>query len=369
MEMETVCEKDKCTGCMACVSKCPVKAIQIVDSVKAYNSIIDTDKCIKCGLCYKVCQVNNSPILNYPKQWKQGWIVDNAMRMKSSSGGVAAELSRLFIAMDGVVCSCSSNEEGFIFETVDNVNDLHKFSGSKYVKSNPLKAYSEIDNELKQNKSVLFIGLPCQCAAIKNYFNNNDRIYTVDVICHGTPSPILLDKYLVNEEQAQWKEKHICFRDKNTFFITLDGNRVNKYRKTDYYTVLFLNSTIYTENCYQCSYAGIERVADITLGDSWGTCLPKNEQERGISLILCNTDKGTELLKKAKLQLFDVSLEDAVKNNAQLREPSKKSPARDKFFSFFSKGYSFNECFFRCYRNERIKDVLKKTIHKLKRGE
>lgn len=44
---------DKCTGCTACVKKCPTQAI--IGTVKAPHFIIE-DKCIGCGSCETVCK-------------------------------------------------------------------------------------------------------------------------------------------------------------------------------------------------------------------------------------------------------------------------------------------------------------------------
>lgn len=46
--------RDKCLGCGACASMCPVNAI----SMKGGKAEIDKKKCIKCGTCMQICPVN-----------------------------------------------------------------------------------------------------------------------------------------------------------------------------------------------------------------------------------------------------------------------------------------------------------------------
>ncbi|MFQ6723998.1 MAG: 4Fe-4S binding protein [Clostridia bacterium] len=46
--------KNKCLGCGACVSMCPVNAI----TMKAGKAEINNKKCIKCGTCMQICPVN-----------------------------------------------------------------------------------------------------------------------------------------------------------------------------------------------------------------------------------------------------------------------------------------------------------------------
>ena len=101
--MKTVCNTNQCTGCMACVEKCPVKAISIIDQCQAYNAVIDEEKCIGCSTCTKVCQKNNPPVLMQPIAWYQGWTHDETIRASASSGGVASGIIRTFLEKGGAV--------------------------------------------------------------------------------------------------------------------------------------------------------------------------------------------------------------------------------------------------------------------------
>ena len=104
--MVTVCEKDQCAGCMACLEVCSKNAINIKDSIKSYNAIIDEKLCINCNACRNVCQVNNNVDMSKPIIWKQGWASDVNIRKKSSSGGAAAAIARSFVENGGILCSC-----------------------------------------------------------------------------------------------------------------------------------------------------------------------------------------------------------------------------------------------------------------------
>lgn len=46
--------KDKCLGCGACASMCPVNAI----TMKGGKAEINKKKCIKCGTCMQICPVS-----------------------------------------------------------------------------------------------------------------------------------------------------------------------------------------------------------------------------------------------------------------------------------------------------------------------
>ena len=193
--MKTVCDIDKCAGCMACVDICPKGAISILDSLKSYNAVIDTDKCVGCNMCHKVCQKNQNGSFLKPILWKQGWASDETIRKYSSSGGAATVLAKQFVKDGGIVCSCVFNNGCFVFDFAETVEQVNKFSGSRYIKSDPTGAYKKAKQILRSNKKLLFIGLPCQVSSMKNYTGNPDNLYTIDLICHGTPSPKILDIY------------------------------------------------------------------------------------------------------------------------------------------------------------------------------
>ena len=238
-----------------------------------------------------------------------------------------------------------------------------KFAGSKYVKSNPKNIYSKIYERLKQGDRVLFIGLPCQVAALNNYIKDKKNLYTVDLICHGSPSPIILEKYLAENYVDIRKIKDLNFRNKDGFGLRSGYKRISFDDGSDLYTFAFLTSLDYTENCYSCRYATLDRVSDITLGDSWGSELEAEEQKKGISLILCQTEKGKELLKNTKIELRDVNLNKAVKANHQLSYPSKMPTERKIFFKNIDKGfyYAISRCHPKMYYIRRLKYILHKA--------
>lgn len=368
MGLTTVCETNKCNGCMTCIDKCPKNCISIVDNIYAYNAVKDISTCIDCGQCESVCP-NNTPVeLRKSITWKQGWAEWN-IRKDASSGGAASAIIKSFIEAGGYVASCFFKEGQFLFDITNDAETAKQFTGSKYVKSNPMGIYKKIQERLKTDK-VLFIGLPCQVAGLKKFIRNQENLYMIDLICHGTPSPKILEQFLSEYGYELSKLKGIRFRNElNTGDKSINDVLLEKVR--DPYLISFLNSINYTENCYSCQFATRDRVSDITLGDSWGSEL-KSEESNGISLILVQSDKGKELLNVSNLELKDVDYEKAVKANHQLSHSSILKSEREEFLKMITEGKTVKQATNKTLPKEILKQKVKyilRQIHVIKKNE
>ncbi len=362
----TVCESDKCTGCMLCVEACKKNAIAIQDTRKTFNAVIDKTKCVDCNLCHNLCPQNNVPKKTSPASWYQGWNNDETTRDSAPSGGVGMALIRYFISTGGYVCSCTFTNGEFVFRTTNKLEDANMFSGSKYVKSNPFGAYSKVLELLKGGQKVLFIGLPCQVAAVKNYVPEQylQQLYLVDLICHGTPSPKLLNDFLHQYGKDLSDINDMKFRLKAKMQLVVDDEGIVCKGVSDKYTIAFLNGLTYTQNCYSCNYASEERVSDITIGDSWGSCLPAADIKKGISLMLVQSEKGKELLESADIKLMDVDIDNAKAHNGQLVSPMKQPAFYDDFFSKLD-NKKLNGLIFRRYMYDCLKQDMKYILLKI----
>ena len=361
--MKTVCESNMCSGCMACIEKCSKDAISIVDSIQAYNAVIDEKKCINCGVCKMVCPNKTQIKKIKPIEWYQGWAREK-IRSRSSSGGAASAIIRLFIKNGGFVASCLFKDGEFVFEITNSIEEAKKFAGSRYVKSNPIGIYKKINEKLCVGEKVLFIGLPCQIAAAKKITKNPDNLYTIDLICHGSPSPKILEKFLKEYGSDIKQLKDVQFRTKNKYGLKQNDNKITFERTVDNYLLTFLKCISYTENCYSCKYATFERISDITLGDSWGTNL-KSQEDKGISLILIQTEKGKVLVDNAELELKEIDIENAIENNHQLRKPSTMHPGRKRFLSMIKRRYSFKLATLMVLPKDVIKNDIKTVLIKM----
>lgn len=114
------------------------------------------------------------------------------IREVSSSGGVFTLLAEEILARKGYVCGAAFRDDWTVHHMiVDNKEELAKLRGSKYVQSDIGYCYRETSKLLKAGKYVLFTGTPCQVAGLYLFLGKKDyeTLYTVDIFCHGAPSP------------------------------------------------------------------------------------------------------------------------------------------------------------------------------------
>lgn len=324
-----LCEKKTCTGCLACHNICNHSAIGLRQDVLGfYYPSIDHKKCVECGLCSSVCPELHAVHKHSPKKIYSGWSKNDSIRMDSSSGGAFTEIAYSVLKQGGIVFGCMFDAHFRVIHSyIDNVTDLQKLRRSKYVQSYIGDSYLNAAKFLKAGRIVLFSGTPCQIAGLKAFLKKEyDNLYTVDLVCHGVPSPKLWEdykQYIENKEQIKIEE--IRFRDKKISWIYFHmiikgGNREyeGNYFK-DRWLRVFLSDYYLRDNCYHCKYTSIERVADFTIADWWGyKGKEKNDKgyrKKGVSLILVNTEHGI-LLSQAwlpQMNLKERTLEEAIK--------------------------------------------------------
>lgn len=345
-------KKEFCCGCNACAEKCPTKCIEMnMDSEGfSYPVIADIDKCIKCNICAKVCPFQEVDNINTTKfDAVAGYSLNDDILMKSSSGGIFTELVRFFLNDGGVVFGASLDEKHKLSHiAVDCLDDIYKIQGSKYIQSNTKGIFSNCKAELESGKKVLFSGTPCQISALTKFLNKQyDNLYTADVICHGVPSQKIFDAYVEYLEKKHKAELiDISFRDKkkNGWSITLRYTMKHKNDKIkDYYLISpmseyftgFLGGYISRESCYECPFSSLNRPSDITMGDFWGyqKTRPELANEKGLSVLLINTNKGKELLNilKQKGLFFSDVTENSIRmsENKNLYKPTFRPNDRD----------------------------------------
>lgn len=192
--------QDSCVGCRSCEQVCPKGCIAIEENKEGFlYPKVANHECIKCGLCLKSCPVQNkSSHRNIPAEvW--GFRDKNDIQiMRSASGGVACVAARLIIEKGGIVFGAAYDDQLVVRHIeIAEKNDVEKLQSSKYVQSDTGECFKKVKRYLKAGRKVLFTGTPCQIAGLYAFLGGDDlNLYTMDIICHGVPSPKFFKKYL-----------------------------------------------------------------------------------------------------------------------------------------------------------------------------
>lgn len=378
-----ICNKADCTGCMACVSVCAHHAINIMQDEEGFDRPqIDDSKCVECGLCQKTCPINNHPVINEPNGIYSGWSSDDKVRISSSSGGAFTEIARPILEQGGVVFGCALDDNLQAVHTyVESIEELAaKLRGSKYVQSRIGNSYSQVKGFLKQGRKVLFSGTPCQIAGLKNYLRRDyDNLITVDLICHGVPSPMLFEDYKkFMQKHENMKLTKVSFRCKKSSWIfynmTLTGHVEKSSAEKTYYGTYyedpyirgFLRDYFLRPSCHQCHFTSTKRCSDFTIADWWGykkeRHVDKNFRRKGVSLILANTEKAKALKSSLQMVLRERTIEEAKRTNCSLSKAFAMPIIRKEFWSDYVK-LPFDKMVLKYMKPEKVRWQVKIMEH------
>lgn len=352
-----------CSGCSACESICSKKAISFSELHNGfYYPVIDSTKCVKCNLCRSVCAFNkiidrnDEPVIYY------GWNTNEITRLFSTSGGAFYALAECFIKKHAsesfsIYGASWISTDKVSHVCISSINDIRRLQRSKYIQSDLCGTFQEIRAKLENGEWVMFSGTPCQVAALNSFLGNRNRtrLLTIDLICNGIASPVVFSDYIKELNKRSKKLIRYSFRNKNiqkqsqkyVKYEFEDGSF--KYREDDLFYIAYQLRLLHRESCFNCPYSERKHDADITLGDFWHIeeIIHELKKERiyGISLIMCNTEKGKDIVN-------NISGFNLTKTNIVPKAQRLNIKMRDSHMDLFYKNYD----------PELIMDNLKKYI-------
>ena len=393
-----LCDNNSCTGCGACLASCPHSAIYFYyDNWGFRYPKIDKSKCIECGSCTKKCPVLSPVKIEKAKECYLAWAKDDKIHLDCASGGVSYLLSKHIIEEGGFAVGCIWDDDfNAVITVIDSVDELNKTKGSKYVQSYIANnVYKEIKTRLLRGQKGIFIGLPCQVAAIKSLVNNNDGLILCDLLCHGGSSPKCHKEHLdyIRKKKRIKNVTDIKYRGGSyEFCYSLWNNKELMYVSAlyaDTYYFSFVKHFLFHESCYNCLFAKSGRVSDITVADFWGvdkTFISDKNILNGSNLVLIHSDKGNHIWKEIseKVVLYKRPLEEAINGNDTLRFPTDEPMNRQEVLKqiendgfekaiqsnpeFLAKRKIANRDFIRTRISlmipKRLKEIIKKIVNK-----
>lgn len=340
-----LCSDNDCTGCMACLNSCGRKAIEFTENAEGfYRPTINKDICVGCRLCMQSCPIITPPIKtpnDSPKIFA-AYSKNKNVVYTSSSGGIFYELSSYILDNNGVIYGAyyDSINHTVSHIGVENLNDLKKIQGSKYVQSVIGDIFNQCKKNLQEKRLVLFSGTPCQIAGLYSFLKKEySNLYTIDIVCHGVPSKKFYHKYL-EKCRIELNKFEFFFRNYKIWdfdtFIRTSKTRHFLFGPKDFFMKSFLHGEVFNECCYKCRFAKIPRIGDISLGDFWG--IKETSRFRinrgGTSLILINNNKGQFLFDKLhNIECEERSYDEAVERNHNVYESSIRPLFRNEIYT------------------------------------
>ena len=379
-----VCDADKCSACGVCINICPKGCISYLKKETGTKvAVINKNSCVNCHLCKKVC-----PQLDTVEGLESfvcyaAWSFDDTIRTNSASGGIATELYRFFsdkgYKLAGVSMTPMHTAE---FSLSDSFESMPAYRNSKYVYSDAGNIYYEVGKNLVNQRGVLFIGLPCQVAALKKYLFvkkiSLELLFTVDIVCHGTTPEQFLGEHIEHIEKKKKKKAiHVEFRDPeektSSFTFSLKDAEHTFYKRrvkaNDVYQIGYHAGITYRDNFYSCQFATRKRQGDITLADfsyvgSYEFCSYSNEN---VSCVLINSKKGeslfSELCSTDRIFYEKRPIEEEVTTEKQLNYPTRVPREREKFLKEIKSNNGFEKAMKYAARRIMIVNTVKNITH------
>lgn len=375
-----VIDKHDCCGCSACVQKCPKRCITMREDDEGFlYPEVNGEDCINCGLCEKVCPLLKKTDKRSPSGVFAVKNRNDNDRLEGSSGGVFIALARDVISDGGVVFGAVFDSEWEVRHVCSETLDgLKAMTSSKYLQSRIEDTYSEAQRYLETGRKVMFVGTPCQIAGLHGFLRHDYvNLLTVDILCHGVPSPGIWRRYLSDvfgktdvftNSSVDYKKMitSVNFREKtargwHNYSIAVHGKTdLNAEKATlllsesymdNLFMCGFLNDMYLRPSCYRCKCKQGRSKSDLTLADYWGvkTLMPDFSDDIGASLVMVNTEKGAAALATSGLETRSTDLSSAVKYNGGFKSVIREPKRRKEFFRLLLSGVSFAE-------------VVKKTV-------
>lgn len=374
MKTNSVIKKaqNECCGCASCRDICPKGAISMKpDPEGFYYPVVDIERCIDCGLCKKRCPTETCNLKNRCQIQDTfcGKYKNLQKVTEVSSGGLCDAAANQFIDEGGVVYGTGYSDDfhQVVVKRIDTKEGLALIRGSKYVQSIKTDGiYKRIKADLKNGLRVLFIGLPCDVAAVKNHIVESENLTTIEIICSGVPSPEIHKQFAgYIEDRSRNKITNFTYRKKQhgwhwPYVEAKCGDKVIYNKSWSTMELGYAFMTLVRPSCYNCKFKSLHNQADITAGDFWG--LKKNDlryYNNGVSAIITHTKRGTDLVKSlSDFELQKASYDEIKAGNPRLYSCPRPRANRKQFSDLFiSKGLvqAYEDCL---TLKDRIRNIV-----------
>lgn len=307
IDINLMIDANKCTGCGACMTVCPVSAISMLGNDCGLSiASIDKIKCTRCQLCYKVCKEKFSLSKTILKQYHLNssksyycFSKDGKTRFGAASGGAVSEISKHLLSeglVDAILMTRQGENSQIVVDFVRDANDVYRYQGSVYRQVILLSNYLQ-EVVRHQFRSVAVVGLPCHISAVKSLHQKarglkDVKLLTISLFCKKVKD----DRYSnVFRKKMNTKSnlETVCFRGKG-WPGTIRVKSKSILFQSGLNSMLWRFSTFTPDYCFYCGDS-LGLVADISCGDAWIRKYSENDRLGG-SLCLANSVEGDTIL-------------------------------------------------------------------------
>lgn len=339
--MIQIVDKRDCCGCTACANRCPHQCITMSPDEEGFlYPVVDKDHCVHCNLCDSVCPMLRPSAPSLPLKVYAARQQDPIIRQKSSSGGVFSALAESIIHEEGVVFGAKFDEQWRVVHSyTETIEGLAAFRGSKYVQSSIGDSYSYAERFLQNGRKVLFSGTPCQISGLKCYLcKDYENLFTVDVICHGVPSPLVWNEYvktLLPVTAVSFRDKKIGWH-KYGFSVKHHSHECYELRQQNLFLRGYLQELYQRPICHHCPFREFKSGSDVTLGDFWGihSIFPEMDDDKGVNIVFVKSDiiHIVDNSHVVLIELNEKQIQDSFKYNPSLLSDESPNVRRMAFF-------------------------------------
>lgn len=378
-------QTDECTGCAVCTTSCTQQAIEMRqnETTGFLYPYIDESKCNRCLSCQRICpvlhrRVGSSSTTQKDNSYECYAVTSKSdeIRFASTSGGFFTEIATEILCNGGIVYGVGySDGMDVLHMHVDNADELRILQKSKYVQSDMRNVYPDIKRDADSGRLVLFVGCPCQVAAIYSFLGRKyDNLYTVEFVCMGVNSPRAYHAWIRElENNSRTKVSNIIFKYKSSgwrqspFLTRVDfknGHHIVLDETTNSFMRGYLMGGLFVrECCSKCVFNGINRTADFVIGDHWGAD-KMIDDDKGTSVVILSTPHSKPLFEsiKHRIEYIDIDYADVIRSNPRLTMSVPYNPEQERFYSLL------NTCTFSkavdsvVNKDEPLSDILRNIV-------
>jgi coenzyme F420-reducing hydrogenase beta subunit len=351
--IQLITDNDLCISCGTCKHACPYQEISIVFSATKgiYEpSVADSQTCLKCEEhpCLKVCPSYEEDFVTMAN-WKDPqkkigpwaaiytcYSTSEAVRLRSSSGGIIRELSRYYLTellVDGIITLRHTDGLEYEPSLYTSIDDLITNSpGSIYHNINFEKAVEILKTTPGR---FMLIATPCQLTSIYKW----QQIYretmqgsieiTVGLICGWMYSRHTVNhfaRYMGLNPNTLINATYRGGDSIGNFELTdASGCKHTYYRRPSYrehaHTAPFkvaFSRTYATKRCLLCT-EHLNYLADIVVGDAWLARF--RDDKLGTSIVIVRNPDANKafqhLSTQGRIQIQLASEEDVVESQSE----------------------------------------------------